>query len=159
MYKALIEQILFLLHHDLPGNRIVCFRCGVCCRFGAPLGFEETADIAGYTGLPITAFLNGTPSATGYETVPDVIENYSFRRNDDGCIFLHAYPETGEIRCGIHPVRPPACRGYAPEIDREACITGLKKRWGLTVTPKLSLKGNEKNLTRFYVFLRTITGG
>ncbi len=164
------DSVLRLLKKGQSDNRINCFRCGICCRYGCPMGGEEAQKISKHTGLPFSAFLEGCSQgafavrdggewfANGFTETNwiDDLDNYRTSRNDGGCVFLKAYPETHEVRCSIHTVRPPACDGYAPEIDRETCQLGLRKMWGITVTPLFSLEGNEEKLKAFYEFLRSI---
>jgi Fe-S-cluster containining protein len=124
--------------------------------YGVALGPEDAALIAEHTGQgEVTRVTN---NITDFDC-PEVLENYTTRRNDNGCVFLEPHPETNEVHCAIHPVRPPACRGYAPEIDREACLTGLKRRWNLEMTSAEVITGNESELARFYHYLKAnITG-
>lgn len=167
MSETVEESILRLLKQGNKDLNINCFRCGVCCRYGVSMGSEDAEVIRKQLGLPLGNFLEGSShnfwTAQGdYESFAgggidinwlDELDNYRTRRNDGGCIFLKSLTETNEVRCSIHPVRPPACRGYAPSLDREACQTGLRKMWRVTVTPALGLEGSEDNLRAFYEFL------
>ena len=167
MIESLDKSILRLLHKGFSDNRINCFRCGVCCRYGVSMGAEDAELIGKNIGKPVQAFLIGyshnswlgndedtwlTNGSSDIDWI-DELDNYRTKRNDSGCIFLKTLRESNEMRCSIHTVRPPACRGYAPEIDREACVTGLKMMWGITVTTALGLEGSDRNLARFYAFL------
>jgi Fe-S-cluster containining protein len=137
MNKSREERILNLLHRGFPDNRINCFRCGVGCRYGVSMGAEDAELIGNNIGKPVQAFLIGyshdswmgsdedtwlTNSCIDFDWI-DELDNYRTKRNDGGCVFLQKLPETNEVCCSIHTVRPPACRGYAPELDREACAT------------------------------------
>lgn len=170
MDESLQDKILRLLHHGLPDTQINCFHCGVCCRYGVSMGAEDAELISKYTGMPVNTFLIGyshnswmaqDDSGWSLNGCTDIgciaeLDNYRARRNDGGCIFLKVFPETHEIRCSIHTVRPPACRGYAPNLDREACQTGLRKMWGINVTPEFRLEGSVEKLKALYDFLKSI---
>ena len=170
MSETLEESILNLLHRGQSGTQINCFRCGVCCRYGVSMGSEEADVISKSLSKPLGAFLEGFSNNfwTSYGEIEsntslyaeinwiDELENYRTKRNNGGCIFLQSYPETYEVRCSIHNVRPPACRGYAPNLDREACQTGLRKMWGINVTSGLTIEGNKEKLKAFYDFLKAV---
>ena len=170
MNKSLEDNILRLLHRGFTDNRINCFRCGICCRYGVSMGADDAELIGKSIGEPVQSFLTGyspnswmgnyedtwlTNNCTDIDWI-DELDNFRTKRNDGGCIFLRVLPESNEVRCSIHTVRPPACRGYAPELDREACVTGMKRMWGITVTPSLGIEGSEDDLKRFYEFLKSI---
>lgn len=161
MSKSLEKEILRLLKQGNKELNINCFRCGVCCRYGCPMGTEEAEVISRHTGLSLSSFIENYDwfiSRSDDIHSPDELENYRTLRNDGGCIFLEALPENHEVRCSIHTVRPPACQGYAPSLDREACRTGLKKMWGITLTPSLEIEGDEEYLKAFYDFLKSVVG-
>ena len=167
MSQELEKSILYLLHRGQSGTQINCFRCGVCCRHGVSMGSEEAEAISKSLGRPLDTFLEGfkhnfwtthgeTEQSTSiYAEINwiDELDNYRTKRNDGGCVFLKSYLETNEVRCSIHLVRPPACRGYAPNIDRDTCQTGLKKMWGINVKDDLTIEGNADQLKTFYEFL------
>jgi Fe-S-cluster containining protein len=170
MSETLEESILNLLHHGLPDTQINCFHCGVCCRYGVSMGSEDAEAISRHIGVPFNSFLEGYSHdvwmtqgdyewfANGCTDIDwiDELDNYRTRRNDGGCIFLKVFPKTHEVRCSIHTVRPPACRGYAPNLDREACQTGLRKMWGINVTPEFRLEGSVEKLKALHDFLKSI---
>ncbi|MFH1638974.1 MAG: YkgJ family cysteine cluster protein [Chloroflexota bacterium] len=136
----------------LDESAIACFRCGLCCTYYRVfLSLEEAQRISERTGLALDVFIEEYGSLHWYSQ-----QDHLLRQKDGACFFLEYLPGTKEARCQIHPVRPTACREWAPGLYRRECQRGLAEYWNLTVTPFWQLQGTEENIAKFNAFLRSL---
>ncbi|MFH0846966.1 MAG: YkgJ family cysteine cluster protein [Chloroflexota bacterium] len=155
----------------MVSQELICFRCGMCCRYGVCLSLEEAEAISRYTGLPPGAFLESIGidrSAvviseegfffSGDYDVPYWLEPPFFHtlRRNSVCFFLEHTTEAKTTRCLVHPVKPVSCQTYSCSLSREWCQKGLSEYWGLAVSPSGELSGSPEKLRRFRLFLESI---
>ncbi len=131
---------------------IPCFRCGVCCtRYQPPVSLTEARTIAAALGLSLDDFLDRYID----DSWPGS-EYYLLDAHDEACVFLERSKGSKVASCRIHPVRPRACREWAPSLSRKECQQGLTRYWGLKVNPSGELIGSKLNLRDFQRFLKSL---
>jgi Fe-S-cluster containining protein len=121
---------------------IPCFRCGVCCERWQPLiDLDRARRIASWLGKLLLRFLDEHT-----EVYPLHDEQVLIRRAESGaCSFLERESD-GLTRCGIHPVRPDACRDWEAGLLRKECRSGLARIGdGKTLLPLSELYGGPED--------------
>ncbi len=155
----------------LDKGEIICFRCGMCCRYGVCLSSEEAETIYCYTGLLLSVFLERIElkqrdepvSEDGFKFSGDYNEPYWLEppffhilTRNGACFFLEPLTGTKETRCLIHAVKPVSCQTYSSGLSREWCREGLAEYWQLTVNSSGELVGTPERLKDFRLFLDSL---
>ncbi len=131
---------------------VPCFRCGVCCtRYQPPVSLTEARSIAAAFGVSLDEFLDRYID----DSWPGS-EYYLLDAHDEACVFLERSEGSKVTSCRIHPVRPRACREWAPSLSRKECQQGLTEYWGLTVGPEEELIGPERSIRAFRRSLKSL---
>jgi Fe-S-cluster containining protein len=153
------ENLLAMFEHSesnmVLGNLCIpCFRCGVCCRkYHARLSHAEALEIADKLGIDWAEF-----SETYLENYWPGVQSFTIAHRNGSCIFLR-YVEGYGGSCSIQAFKPLSCREWNPSIFRKECQEGLRRYWGLRVTPLGGLEGAEDNLRSFQSFLESLNSG
>ena len=132
---------------------ISCFRCGVCCtRYQPPVSLTEAQSIAGVLGISLDDFLGKYIDDSWPGSEYCLIDAY-----DDACVFLERGEGSRVASCRIHPVRPQACREWAPGLSRKECQQGLAEYWELRIGLSGELIGSKQRIRNFRRFLKSLT--
>ncbi len=158
--KANIPGLLRETQDGQIASEMVCYRCGLCCRYRVCLSFGETERIVNYTGLSRDEFVEKYEEQgffeEGYEDMYWFeADSYLLRQRDGECFFLE-HPGDKETRCRIHPVKPQVCQKYVPSPERAACQDGLATFWHLMVNSSGQLEGTEDNLKALRSFIESL---
>lgn len=121
-----------------------------CVKYQAPLTISEIRRISTFLGLTPDEFtLKYTDSRwPGTDKLLAPVNGQ--------CPFLSCEPSGRKKDCTIHNVRPAACSGWAPGLDKSECREGLLMLWQLTVSDSGQLSGTREQITIFSQFLETL---
>lgn len=129
-----------------------CFRCGECCKkYRARLSLAEAREIANRLGIAWAEF-----SETYLENCWPEAQSFTIARRNGCCIFLRS-DDCFKSSCAIHGFKPLSCREWNPSLFRKECQEGLRRHWGLRVSPSGRLEGADDNLRDFRLFLQSLS--
>jgi Fe-S-cluster containining protein len=131
---------------------IPCFRCGVCCKkYHARLSLAEAREIANRLGIAWAEF-----SETYLENRWPDAQSFTVGHRNGSCMFLRDN-DGFKSSCAIHAFKPLSCREWNPSLFRKECQEGLRRNWGLSVSPSGRLEGADDNLRDFRLFLQSLS--
>ena len=133
-------------------STIPCLRCGECCSaYQVRLTPVEARRIADELAMVWDDFVARYTDPRWPGT-----RSLLLRQEKGACVFLERSTEKQQTRCLIQPFKPASCLEWTPSLQQRECQAGLRKRWGLSVSPSGQLVGTEENRRRFQSFLEAL---
>jgi uncharacterized protein len=127
-------------------DNLPCLCCGTCCtRFRILLTFADAERLAAHLTIPLEFFLEHF-----IEEPWNLLPGLLLRQDEGRCPFL---AKRGNHQlCGIHEVKPEACRDWPAGLKNRVCRDGLLCIWGLTVNAAGQPAGTPEQLAAFQAF-------